>query len=85
VLHDGHVHGSCGDCSSFNAVFTPGIGLDHWGYCVRQQPEPPEPAHIASLQEAYRAGNRSVLGRNDAGIYRAEEDDACDFFRPLHL
>ncbi len=85
MLHDGHVHGSCGDCSSFNAVFTPGIGLDHWGYCVRQQPKPPEPARIASLQEAYVAGDRSVLGRNDAGIYRAEEDDACDFFRPLHL
>jgi hypothetical protein len=81
VLHDGHVHGSCGDCGSFATVFAPGNGLDAWGFCERQRPQRPSPAIIESLQDAYLAGDRATLRRNAAGIYRAEEDDACDFFR----
>jgi len=85
VLHDGHVHGSCGDCSSFATVFAPGRGLDDWGYCERQLPQPPAENFVATLQEAYLAGDRAPLRRNNAGIYRAEEDDACDFFRPQDM
>lgn len=79
-MHDGHVHGSCGDCASFVPAFPAKRDLADWGFC-REQDAPPPPAALVVLHEAYRAGDRGLLQHNQLGLYRTAPDDGCDFFR----
>lgn len=80
-MHDGHVHGSCGDCAGFVPAFPAKIGLDDWGYCRDQTASPPPVAALAAIRHAFHAGDRALLRQNQLGIYRTEPDDACDFYR----
>ena len=80
-MHDGHVHGSCGDCAGFVPAFPARTGLDAWGYCRDQAPTPPPPAALAAFHEAFRAGDWTPLRQNQVGLFRTEPDDACDFYR----
>jgi len=79
-MHDSHVHGSCGECASFVAVFPDESGCDGWGYCLEQN-EPPPDADLAQLHSTILAGDRASLRQNQLGLFRWEPDDACDFFR----
>jgi len=36
---------------------------------------------LTAIEEAYRQGDRAPLATNTVGLFRAEQDDACDFFR----
>ncbi len=83
-MHDSHVHGSCDECSRFVPVFPAGSPHQEWGYCRTQQSAPPA-AGLAPLIEAYLAGDRAPLRSNNLGVFRTEEDDACDFFEHKHL
>jgi hypothetical protein len=80
-MHDGHVHGSCGDCAGFVPAFPAKAGLDGWGYCHDQAATPPPPAALTALHDAFRDGDRTPLRQNQFGLYRSEPDDACDFYR----
>jgi hypothetical protein len=80
-MHDGHVHGSCGDCAGFVPAFPPKAGLDEWGYCRDQVPVPPPGTALTRIHDAFRAGDRAPLRQNQLGLFRTEPDDACDFFR----
>ncbi len=79
-MHDSHIHGSCGECASFVAVFSVESGCDDWGYCV-EQTRPPPAADVARLNSTILAGDRMSLRQNQLGLFRTEPDDACDFFR----
>ncbi len=81
-MHDSHVHGSCGECTSFVAVFPEGSRLDDWGFC-REQSAPPSPPDLDALRDRALAGDRASLRQNPLGIYRTSPDDACDFFKHL--
>jgi len=84
-MHDGHVHGSCADCTSFVNAFPDWSGLNEWGYCDKQTPAAPEATALATLGADYLKGDRTPLLKNTLGVFRSEEDDACDFiqFREL--
>ncbi|MCL4230399.1 MAG: hypothetical protein KJ053_02355 [Dehalococcoidia bacterium] len=83
-MHDSPVHGSCDECASFVAVFPKGTPHQEWGYCRTQQPAPPA-TELAPLIEAFLAGDRAPLRQNNLGVFRTEEDDACDFFEHKQL
>lgn len=80
-MHDGHVHGSCGDCERFVPAFPTSRSLDAWGFCLEQQPQPPPSSSLSAIEEAYQQGDRAPLATNSLGLFRSEPDDACDFFR----
>lgn len=83
-MHDSHVHGSCDECASFVTIFPENSPHQEWGYCRTQQPQP-HMTELAALVGAYLAGDRAPLRGNSLGVFRAEEDDACDFFEHKHL
>lgn len=83
-MHDSHVHGSCDECVSFVAIFPKDTPHQEWGYCRTQQDSPAE-ADLTALVGTYLAGDREPLRKNSLGVFRAEEDDACDFFEHKHL
>ena len=80
-MHDGHIHGSCAECVSFVAAFPDWSGLNDWGYCEKQTTDPPNPSALAELGNDYLGGDRTLLQQNTLGVFRSEEDDACDFIR----
>lgn len=82
MLHDGHVHGSCSDCASFVTVFPRESAFGSWGYCVEQSAEP-APEAVSSLRAAVLERGTSPFRDNDIGVFRSEEDDACDFWKHL--
>lgn len=79
-MHDGHPHGSCGDCVGFVTPFTRAARYAAWGYCGEQTPPPPAGA-LDELERAALAGDRAALRTNAIGLFRPEDDDCCDFFR----
>ncbi len=81
-MHDGHVHGSCTDCESFVGAFERRGGLADWGYCTVQTPAAPPAQSLGEIESAFVSGNREPLRHNEVGLFRAEEDDACDLMRP---
>lgn len=80
-MHDGHVHGSCTECDRFVPAFPTSRALEAWGYCLDQQTTPPADAALSAIEAAFAGGDRRPLAMNTLGLFRTEEDDACDFFR----
>ncbi|MCC6382552.1 MAG: hypothetical protein IT304_08575 [Dehalococcoidia bacterium] len=79
-MHDGHRHGSCGDCVSFVMPFATATRIAAWGYCGRQS-SAPAPHLLATLEQAALAGDRSAVRKNTAGLFKPEEDDCCDLYQ----
>lgn len=79
-MHDGHPHGSCGDCVSFVTPFARTTRISAWGYCGGQSPEPPRDV-LVLLEQAALAGDRGALRKNVVGLFKPEDDDCCDFYQ----
>lgn len=79
-MHDGHPHGSCGDCASFVNPFAPRTRIAAWGYCGRQSPAPPRDV-LEILEQAALAGDRSAVRKNTVGLFKPEDDDCCDLYQ----